>query len=404
MFDSHAFYKKRLSMHIKELSRYMRYIFNGHIAFAILFFIAAIAYYYQAWLAQLPEDFPTAIIIGLAFGLLVSYSPVRTLLKEPDLVFLIAAEEKMRSYFRNSIIYSFVIQLYLILLIAAAFGPLYTASYPDREGNPYLLTIVILLFFKVANLFVNWWMYKIREKSSRRIELLIRTVINVLVFYFIIAGEMVFAGIMTVLFVVLFLYDYSLSRKQQGILWDLLLEKDQNRMQSFYRIANMFSDVPHIKSRVSKRQWLVSLVTRNIPFENRHSFDYLYRITFVRSGDYLGMYFRLIVIGGIFIYVIPNLWIKLLFVILFIYLSSFQMMALYQHHRTVMWLDIYPVDMKDRSTAMLKMIYQLSILQTILFAMIFLFTQAYLGVLLALIAGTLFTVIFVNGYVKKKLL
>lgn len=166
----------------------------------------------------------------------------------------------------------------------------------------------------------------------------------------------------------------------------------------------MFSDVPHIKSRVSKRQWLVSLVTRNIPFENRHSFDYLYRITFVRSGDYLGMYFRLIVIGGIFIYVIPNLWIKLLFVILFIYLSSFQMMALYQHHRTVMWLDIYPVDMKDRSTAMLKMIYQLSILQTILFAMIFLFTQAYLGALLALIAGTLFTVIFVNGYVKKKLL
>lgn len=164
MFDSHAFYKKRLSMHIKELSRYMRYIFNGHIAFAILFFIAAIAYYYQAWLAQLPEDFPTAIIIGLAFGLLVSYSPVRTLLKEPDLVFLIAAEEKMRSYFRNSIIYSFVIQLYLILLIAAAFGPLYTASFPDREGNPYLLTIVILLFFKVANLFVNWWMYKIREK------------------------------------------------------------------------------------------------------------------------------------------------------------------------------------------------------------------------------------------------
>lgn len=404
MFDSHSFYKKRLSMHIKELSRYMRYIFNGHIAFAILFFIAAIAYYYQAWLAELPENFPTAMIIGLAFGLLVSNSPVRTLLQEPDLVFLIAAEEQMHAYFRNSIIYSFVMQLYLVLLVAAAFGPLYTASFPNREGSPYLLTILVLLFFKVANLFANWWMYRVRETSSRRIELLLRIVINVLVFYFLIAGNMLFAGIMTVLFAVLFLYDYDLSRKQQGILWDLLLEKDENSMQSFYRIANMFSDVPHIKSRIKKRQWIVSLVTRKIPFENRYSFDYLYWITFLRSGDYLGMYLRLIVIGGIFIFVIPNIWVKLLFAVLFIYLSSFQMMALYQHHRTIMWLDIYPVKVTDQRTAMLKIIYQLSILQTILFALVFLFSEAYLGALLALIAGILFTIIFVNGYVKKKLL
>src|SRR5690625_1735053 len=114
MFDSHAFYKKRLSSHIKELSRYLRYIFNGHLAFASFFLVAALAYYYQAWLAQLPENFPTAIIIGISFGLVVSYSPVRTLLKEPDLVFLIVAEDKMSAYFRNTLIYSFVIQLYIV--------------------------------------------------------------------------------------------------------------------------------------------------------------------------------------------------------------------------------------------------------------------------------------------------
>ncbi len=106
-------------------------------------------------------------------------------------------------------------------------------------------------------------------------------------------------------------------------------------MQAFYRVANMFSDVPHIKNRVKKRQWLVSLVTRNIPFEKRFSFDYLFRVTFVRSGDYVGMYTRLIIIGGLFIFLIPNVWVKLIFVVLFLYLSSFQMMALYQHHRTI---------------------------------------------------------------------
>src|SRR5699024_6698786 len=198
--------------------------------------IAAVAYYYQAWLQQLPENFPTAAIIGIAFGLVVSYSPVRTLLQEPDLVFLIPAEEKMKPYFRNSIIYSFVIQLYLILLVAAALGPLYTASFPEREGNPYLLTIIILLIFKVANLLANWWMYRIRDRNHRRLEIFVRMVMNVLVFYFMIAGEMLGACIVTILFAALFLYDYVLAAKQAGVVWDLLLEKDQNSMQTFYRI------------------------------------------------------------------------------------------------------------------------------------------------------------------------
>ncbi|WP_156854637.1 ABC transporter permease [Oceanobacillus sp. AG] len=404
MFDSHAFYKKRLASHMKELGRYTRYIFNGHIAFALFFFIAAVAYYYQAWLQQLPENFPTAAIIGIAFGLVVSYSPVRTLLQEPDLVFLIPAEEKMKPYFRNSIIYSFVIQLYLILLVAAALGPLYTASFPEREGNPYLLTIIILLIFKVANLLANWWMYRIRDRNHRRLEIFVRMVMNVLVFYFMIAGEMLGACIVTILFAALFLYDYVLAAKQAGVVWDLLLEKDQNSMQTFYRIANMFSDVPHIKTRVRKRQWLVSLVTRNIPFEKRHTFDYLYRITFVRSGDYVGMYVRLIIIGGLFIYLIPNIWVKLLFVILFLYMSSFQMMTLYQHHRTIMWLDIYPIEKTDRQQSLVKLIFQLTILQTVLFACIFIIMQEYAGFLFAMIVGVSFTYLFVNGYVKRKLI
>src|SRR5690625_642077 len=129
MFDSHAFYKKRISAHLKETSRYLRYIFNGHLVIAMFFFIAVAAYYYQQALTELPENFPTSIIMGIVFGLVATYSPVRTLLKEPDLVFLIAAESKMNAYFRNSLIYSFLIQLYVIFLIAAALGPLYLAAF-----------------------------------------------------------------------------------------------------------------------------------------------------------------------------------------------------------------------------------------------------------------------------------
>ncbi|WP_233880454.1 ABC transporter permease [Virgibacillus halodenitrificans] len=402
MFDSHTFFMKRFSAHLKETSRYLRYIFNGHIAFAMLFFVSALAYYYQQALTQLPANFPTALLMGIVFGGIVSYSPVRTLLKEPDLVFLIAAENKMQAYFRNALIYSFVIQLYLVLLITAAFGPLYFATYTDRDITFYLLTFVVLLIFKIWNLLANWWMLKVREPQMRQLDLFVRVLLNMAVFYFLINGNMILAGIATLLFIIVFFYDYSLSKKHAGVLWDLLVQKDQNRMQTFYRLANMFADVPHIKTPIKKRQWLVLLVSK-VPFTQKNTFDYLYRITFVRSGDYMGMYFRLLVIGGLFIYYIPNLWMKILFAILFLYLSSFQMMSLYQHHRTIIWPELYPVEESLRKKAIVKLLFQLGFIQTVLFSLLFLIMQAYIGFFVTLIGGTLFNYLFINGYVSGKL-
>lgn len=402
MFNSHDFFKKRLSSHFKELSRYTRYIFNGHIAFAMFFFVSAMAYYYQHWLKDLPENFPVAIIAGVIFGLLVSYSPVRTLLQEPDLVFLIPAETKMGSYFRNAIIYSFVIQLYLLLLAGGVLGPLYFAAFPDRSGNVYLLTLAVVVVFKLLNLFTNWWMLKIREPGIRQVDMLARTLLNMALFYFLIKGEMLLASITMILFIFVFLYDLTISRKQAGVLWDLLLEKDQNRMHTFYRIANMFADVPHLKNRVKGRHWLVSMVSR-VPFAKKHTFDYLYRITFIRSGDYLGMYFRLIIIGGLFIFFVPNLWMKAIFALLFIYMSSFQMITLYHHHRTVMWLDLYPVPLKIRQKSLVKLLFQLTLLQTIIFTILLLGIGEWFGALLVLAGGIIFNYIFHNGYVKKQI-
>ncbi|WP_200411557.1 ABC transporter permease [Virgibacillus salexigens] len=403
MFDSHLFFKQRFSAHLKETSRYLRYIFNGHIAIAMLFFVSALAFYYQKWLLEIPENFPTAFIIGVLFGMVASYSPVRTLLKEPDLVFLIAAEHKMTRYFRNTLIYSFIIQLYLVLLVAAALGPLYTTVYPEREGSFYLLTVVVLLMFKLGNLIANWWMLKVREPGIRRIDITVRTVLNIAVFYVMVDGSMWLAGMISILFAALFLYDYQVSRKQPGIVWDLLIEKDQMRMQAFYRLANMFADVPHLKSRVKKRQWLVQLVN-NVPFLKKHTYDYLFRITFIRSGDYLGMYVRLIVIGALIIYFIPPMWLKVVFAILFLYLSSFQMMALYHHHRTVMWIELYPVKTSIRQESVIKLLFQLTIIQTMLYALLLFGMMEWSGGVLTLVGGVLFSFLFHRGYVKQKLI
>ncbi|ARI78099.1 ABC transporter permease [Halobacillus mangrovi] len=403
MINAKELWTRRFSEHMKETSRYLKYIFNGHIAFAMLFFISALAYYYQQWLLDLPENFPTAVITGFAFGLFASYSPVRTLLKEPDLVFLLPAEFQLNDYFKRCLYYSFIVQLYVVFLIAAALGPLYFATFPELGTEYYLMMIGVVLIIKGWNMLSNWWMLKERNPRIRWTDQIVKAVLNVVIFYFLSKGEWVFASIVTVLLVVVVLYTYTLARQKAGLAWDLLVEKDQQRMRTFYRIANMFTNVPHLKNTVKKRHTLVRALVSQIPYRQDRTYTYLFRITFTRSSDYLGMYFRLVIIGGLAIWFVPNVWVKIAFAILFLYLSAFQMMTLWNHHRTIVWLDLYPVRQEWKQQALLQWLRQLMLFQTFLFGLLFLLQWNPLGLAIVWAGGSLFSFAFINAYVKPRL-
>ncbi|GEN52978.1 ABC transporter permease [Halobacillus faecis] len=403
MINAKEFWRKRFSEHTKETSRYLKYIFNEHIGVALLFFISALAYYYRQWLQDLPEDFPTIWIIALAFGFITGYSPVRTLLKEPDLVFLLPGEYQLGDYFRRCLYYSYVVQLYVILLISAALGPLYFASYPELGTRHYLMMIGVVLIIKIWNMMSNWWMLKERNPRIRLMDQVIKAVLNITIFYFLAQGEWVYASVVTVLLVGVVLYTYSLSRQKAGLAWDLLVEKDQQRMRTFYRIANMFVDVPHLKNTVKKRNTLVRAIVDRVPYRQNQTFSYLYKITFIRSSDYLGMYIRLIVIGALAIWFVSNLWVKVAFAILFLYLSAFQMMTLWNHHRTIAWLDLYPVKKEWKEKAILQWLQQIMLFQTFLFGLLFIFQWNPIGLVLVWVGGSIFSYLFIQNYVKKKL-
>lgn len=403
MIDAKVFWNRRFSEHLKETSRYLKYIFNSHLVFAMLFLVSALAYYYQDWLTTLPDTFPTAWVVGGAFGFIASYSPVRTLLKEPDLVFLLPAEYQLHAYFKRCLHYSFVVQLYVVFLVSAALGPLYFASFPQLGIRYYLMMIAVVLVLKVWNMLSNWWMLKERNPKTRRTDQIIKALLNVAIFYFLSQGDWIFASIVTVLLVGIVLYTYTIASKKAGLAWDLLVSKDQKRMRTFYRIASMFAEVPHLKNTVKKRHTLVRLLMSTVSYKQNETFSYLYRITFVRSSDYLGMYLRLTVIGGLIIWFVPNVWVKMAVAILFLYLSAFQMMTLWNHHRTIVWLDLYPIKKEWRENALLQWLSQILLFQTFLFGLLFLFQWNLTGLLLVWVGGSFFSLAFIKGYVKPKL-
>lgn len=405
MLNAKNLFKERLSNHAKQLSRYMRYIFNGHIAVAMIFLISALAVFYQEWLTTLPKDFPAEVIIGALFGVVVTYNPIRTLLKKPDLMFLMVAEQQLYPYFRRTLIYSYLTQMYVVFMLAAVLGPLYFHVFDSRPGKIYFLTIIVLLVVKGWNLIANWWMLKVRNRLLFRLHLLTRLGLNIAIFIFLIEQQLVLASLTTLVFGGLFIYTYYLQSKFIGIPWNELVELEERHLQTFYRLANLFTDVPDIKAPLKKRQWLVYFVQRFVPIQEKYTYDYLYRLTFLRSGDYLGMYIRLLVIGSIAIYFIDHLWIKLLFIILFIYMSSFQMITLYKHYRTNIWLDLYPVPLKSRQRAFIQLLFELTFLKAFIFTVVFLWSSAHLLMfILAVGASVLFILFFINGYVKQKII
>ncbi|GAA0490827.1 ABC transporter permease EcsB [Salinibacillus aidingensis] len=404
MFDANELWKKRLGAHLKETGRYMRLIFNDHLAFALLFFIAAFAYFYQQWLENLPENFPVAWIMGIVLGLLVTHSQVRTLLQEADTVFLLPAEHKMGSYFRKAFWYSFFTQLYSLALGYAALSPLYLTAYSDRGGEWLIYLAVILIILKVWNLLLGWWLLKERDVQYRWMDTILRAVLNILIVCFFIQGDAIlYVSMMTIILTGYFLLLYQVYRKKQGVAWDLLIEKEEASMQAFYRLANMFTDVPHLKKKAKKRHSLVRMLIQPVPFEQRETFTYLYRITFVRSSDYLGMYVRLLLIAAFFIFWIPIIWFKLVFALLFIYLSGFQLITLWNHHKTIDWLDLYPIPKEVRKRSLQQFLRFVMLIKTFILGFLMLWAASWQEMILFWALGGLFTLIFVNTYVKSRL-
>ena len=402
MFNATDLFKERFQAHMKLLNRYFRYIFNGHFMIALLFIIITIAIYYQAWLERLSPDFPAALVLAVALGFVVSYNPLQSFLKEPDKVFLIVKEKEMHTYFKYSLIYNYVFQLYMVLIVAAAVAPMFMEVYPNKTTKDFLIVILMVLLLKASNLVMNWYMLQVQNVTIRRFDKVVRTLISLMIFYFLLQHSMlVIAAI--ILYCLLAVNNYFLIQKQAGIAWETLIDNDQHRLASFYRFVSMFADVPHLTNQLKKRRMLGKLINRSVPFSHEATYAYLYRLSFIRSSDYLNMYIRLTVIGAIVIYFVPNIWFKLAFVLLFLYMTSFQMISLFHHYRTNIWIDLYPIEETLREQSFLMFLGRITIVQAVMFSIVFIILGDYTSLFYALIVGLVFSYGFIHLYVKRKI-
>ncbi|KMJ57917.1 hypothetical protein AB685_13865 [Bacillus sp. LL01] len=401
MFNVDQLWKSRFSQYIKDTRRYLRYMFNDHLVIVMIFLLSGLALAYQNWLDIVPPDFPYPWLMGAVLAILMTRGSIHTFLKDPDLVFLLPLEEKLKPYIKKSFLYSIVLESYFLLLVFGVSVPLFF-TLTDATFQTLLAILLLLLGMKSWNLWMTWLVNFYTDKKVRLTDWWIRLALNFGLLYLVFSeASLLFIGLIIVVMLLLLAYFQKASQKMNWK-WDLLIENETKRMQLFYRVANLFVDVPGLKEKVKRRRWL-DFILGFTPYAREKSFHYLYLRTFLRSGDYFGLYLRLLIIGCVLLLTLPVGYATYLVPVLVLYLTGFQLIPMWRHHYNKLWLSIYPVQEEHRVHAFTKMISLILISQTVILAILLAFVATWMEVAIILGGGMFFSYIYVQGVVKRKI-
>ena len=397
--NSQQFWKDRFVEYVKEMQKYLRYIFNGHLVFVMVLALGGGAYYYSNWVKTLQSDFPVALIMAVILALLVTRSPIHTFLKEADIVFILPIETQLKSYFNRSIILSGILQGYLLLFVLAALMPMY-AKVMGANLQDFVGVFVLLLFMKFLNLYMSWYVLKYQEASASRVDLVVRFFINGVLLYLVIGQAMILLSALVLLLLIgLFVY-YRVATRQKILKWDRLIALEGKRLLSFYRLANLFTDVPSLGSKVARRKWLDGFLAF-IPFGQKSTYTYLYARTFLRANDYVGLLFRLIIIGSVILVVFSNMWAYLFVTLVFLFMTAIQLLPVWKVHEWKIWVSLYPLPAKMRETAVIRWISYFLMVEDVVFMLVLVGKGEWMSALSVLLVGIVFIFGFKSYAVKK---
>ncbi|HWJ79759.1 MAG TPA: ABC transporter permease [Niallia sp.] len=400
-FDEGNLWKERFNQTIKEYSQYLKYIFNGHLVIVLVFLLGTAAYYYQDWLKTIPEDFPVAPIMGIIIAIFLTNSPIYTFLKNADRIFLIVVESRMKKYFIQSFIVSWCIQGYILLMLLAVFMPLYaTVHNGDFGGFWYLL--IVLLVAKGANLLIRWHIQYYVNTAYHHIDTAIRFIINFVMLYLLFADASPLFIVILLFILALLVGYYQRATGNKGLKWEYLIEQDEKRLASFYRFANMFTEVPQLRDRIKRRRFMDFLLNK-ISYKKENVFTYLYWRTYLRSGDYFGLTIRLTIISALFIFFLSFGPGQIFISILFLFLTGLQLLPLWNAYDNKLWIRIYPIEPLYRRKSFQKLFATILSCQGIILTLIILIKGDFLYGLISLVANFIFVFIFVRLYMVKKI-
>lgn len=367
MWNEKKLWDKRRSDYWAMAVKYLRLIANSGFLFTIYLLFVFGSYYYGQFLEWLPETFPAVLFFTALFSWFITRGRVRTFAKTGDLFFLTPREGKMAPYFRSSIIYSWLMETFYMAFLLLILAPLFF----DRihpSGSLPLSIFLLLSGLKWWNLASGFEEQRIQEQSRYRLHTAIRAGLNIVTVYALFSVRLIWliGGMVVLLVIFYFAYFYKLS-KTHSLKWDRLVDIEDQTVMTFYRIANSFTDVPALKSKVRTRNWL-SFLFRFVSYKQGNVYRYLFSRAFARSNDYFGIYMRLTLLGLLFLYVVRLDWGRwLIGFFAFAYMTALQLETLRHHFNMSSMVELYPGQEQGKFESHKFWVQVLGSFQTVIF-------------------------------------
>lgn len=338
MMNVAAIWRNRLGAFWKEALLYGSYALRGGLGTFILLLFIIGGYFYARWLGNLNPAFPYWRVTTPLFAVAIGASPIRTFLKEADLVFLMPAEGPMKGYFRRSALYSFAVQAACAAALMIIVWPLYIRC-RGSDAASFAAILLLLWAAKLVAVAGSWEESRLLVRGQRRCVAAMRWIAAIVVAHAAFAnGPATAAAALIACTLVLSFILRFLPR--QSIAWTYWLDTEKEQLARRYMAYSWFSDVPKLPKRVKPRGWAAAWIER-IPLRQDRTYVYLYGKTFVRS-ELFGIWTRITLLAAVLLAAFPTDAARLTVYVIAVALSAIQLSALSTAHRHTFWTQLYP--------------------------------------------------------------
>lgn len=344
MLKLNSLYGERFQSYFIELQKYMQYILSGHIAVVLLFTLGAAGYSYSEWLKVPHPDFPVIFVASLALSLLIVPNQPALLLRHADQYYLLPMAESLPSYIRPALRYSvFVVALRSVVALIALFPML---SRVGEVESSMLWSLVILV------LVMAYWNVHTKYAATVAfvvpplIDLCIRFIVLFALFYSFLSESYAVAVVFGFVGILYAWFMKKESRKPYP--FDRMIAYEQQRMQRFYQFANYFTEVPHLRSKISRRAWLDGVLS------NRTLNRFLFTRSFVRKDELFYTWLRLALLM-IFAPLLSFSLLSTVFVVVFTFAISLQLYQGLLYNQLFRMDMLYPQVKESREAATIQL-------------------------------------------------
>lgn len=378
-------WNQRLDQYQQKLLKYLRYVFNDHFVIALFFVFGAVCYGYFNFIDHYvhPLTFFDRLVAIVALMIILQIGKLVTLLQKPDIVFLLPNDYRINDYLIKVRHHSMT----MTALIQISCG-LITVPFLVRILHFKWFDWVILI---VSQVLLKWMQLLFEENvlfdqkwNSGQMQLLKQgiSLIGIAI------GILVSPWMTLIIAVVSWGGMLQLRKKANYHVfkWKDAIAAEDKRVMRIYKFFSLFTDVPEVHQKIKRRRYLDRLLPR-FQQDSRQTYKYLYWRGFWRNSEYSGLFMRLTIIGVLLMLFINLKWVSLLIGLLFVYLTSFQLIPLANQFYDIVFTHLYPVKPSQQLASFRKVLGVLTAAQVVIFTVALLIATHSLVVAVILVIG-----------------